>query len=259
MANWEDGSCTIEGCQDPEADNYNPDANVQVDCIYLGCTDEFANNYDPGANENDGSCIYNEAFFSINSTGGCAPFELVLYNQTSVVDNGICTWFVNGENPLISCLDSVIITLDSPGDYSVTYQYEVGEFTSEYIIEDISVFEIPDIPVISFEDGTNTLSCTNCSGSLQWYQDGEPIDVDTPVSWVPTDNAFYSLEVTNDNGCSEISEEIYVLITSIDEAEFSYSQLFPNPADGHVQLTSFQKISDVKEEWCLKSMWTVLK
>jgi hypothetical protein len=48
----------IEGCMDPSAMNYNPDATINVGCKYevLGCTDEFAFNYNPDATVDDDSC-----------------------------------------------------------------------------------------------------------------------------------------------------------------------------------------------------------
>ena len=50
LATIDDGSCeypdpAISGCLDPNAYNYNPDANVNTGCIYSGCTDITAINY----------------------------------------------------------------------------------------------------------------------------------------------------------------------------------------------------------------------
>ena len=61
-------NCTpIPGCMDPNALNYNANANVDDgSCTYkppppqptYGCTDPIANNYDPNAAIDDGSCLY---------------------------------------------------------------------------------------------------------------------------------------------------------------------------------------------------------
>mgnify|MGYP001217692656 CR=1 FL=1 len=49
----------IKGCTNPEADNYNPNANKEnYSCIITGCTDPEANNFNPNANTNDNSCVY---------------------------------------------------------------------------------------------------------------------------------------------------------------------------------------------------------
>ena len=51
----------IQGCGDPSANNYNPEANVNDgSCDYrrVGCTDPEALNYDQNAQVDDGSCVY---------------------------------------------------------------------------------------------------------------------------------------------------------------------------------------------------------
>jgi hypothetical protein len=47
----------VEGCLDKKADNYNPNATINVDCKFTGCTDKEAENYDIQANVS-GNCIY---------------------------------------------------------------------------------------------------------------------------------------------------------------------------------------------------------
>jgi len=53
----------IIGCTDPVANNYNPDATIEMgNCIYyvIGCSDINATNYDPSANydPNNNLCQY---------------------------------------------------------------------------------------------------------------------------------------------------------------------------------------------------------
>ena len=51
----------VFGCMDRQADNYNPNANVDNgSCEYLGCTDPLAINYDETANVDDGTCVYED-------------------------------------------------------------------------------------------------------------------------------------------------------------------------------------------------------
>jgi hypothetical protein len=55
-----DGTCgPIAGCTDPNADNYNAEAQIENGtCTYSGCTDVNAINYDYQATTDDGSCEY---------------------------------------------------------------------------------------------------------------------------------------------------------------------------------------------------------
>ena len=52
----------VVGCQDESADNYDENATDAGDCNYNGCMDPDAQNYEPGANVDDGSCTYLVSF-----------------------------------------------------------------------------------------------------------------------------------------------------------------------------------------------------
>jgi len=70
-----------EGCLDPAADNYNPNATIEDgSCLYLGCTDMTACNYDPTALDDDGTCIY----------PGCTEMSACNYNPSAGCDDGSC-------------------------------------------------------------------------------------------------------------------------------------------------------------------------
>ena len=67
-----EGVGCIAGCTDPEADNYDPEATFEVDCVFSGCTNANAINFDPDANSDDGSCIYELngiVFYDANTNG----------------------------------------------------------------------------------------------------------------------------------------------------------------------------------------------
>ena len=106
----DDGSCVpvIEGCEDVNAGNYNPDANTfcddadgdgQGDCcepVINGCTDDTACNYDSTANTDDGSC--EPPLTGFNCDGTCIDFD----------DDGVC-------DTVDSCVGTEI-SFDTDGD-----------------------------------------------------------------------------------------------------------------------------------------------
>ena len=57
-ANTFEPALRITGCTDPDADNYEPCANIDQGCAYLGCTSPKACNFDSAANTDDGSCDF---------------------------------------------------------------------------------------------------------------------------------------------------------------------------------------------------------
>ena len=69
-ANNDDGSCVATGCTYPGADNYDA-VNTAEDgsCIFSGCTDATADNYIPYANNDDGSCVFEPC------AGGDCPLD----------------------------------------------------------------------------------------------------------------------------------------------------------------------------------------
>ena len=77
------------GCTDPEANNYDPEANVDNgSCLYdvYGCTDPSALNYNPEANIEDGSCEY------VVYLAGCTDPMAINYNYQAVIDDGSCVY-----------------------------------------------------------------------------------------------------------------------------------------------------------------------
>lgn len=90
IANVElEGTCftTILGCTDPNAFNYNEEANVDdftcIDVVF-GCIDSLALNYNVLANTNDGSCI--------EIIQGCLDSEAYNYNIFANLEDGSCLY-----------------------------------------------------------------------------------------------------------------------------------------------------------------------
>lgn len=61
-ANVDDDSCEVYGCMYDYALNFNPNATYDdpeaLSCLFGGCLDAEATNYDPNADQDDGSCFY---------------------------------------------------------------------------------------------------------------------------------------------------------------------------------------------------------
>ena len=81
----------VIGCQESEADNYNPLATDSGDCIYYGCTDNSAFNYDPIATDDDGSCI--------PVLLGCTDEAALNYDANANTEDNSCYYSPGCTNP----------------------------------------------------------------------------------------------------------------------------------------------------------------
>ena len=82
----------ILGCTDPNANNYNANANIDDgSCTYpepvYGCTDPLADNYNATATVDDGSCTYPEEGELIY---GCTDPNSDFYDPLATIDDGSC-------------------------------------------------------------------------------------------------------------------------------------------------------------------------
>ena len=112
------GGDSVPGCNDPNACNYSPEADCDVNCIYvgcpqLGCTDEEACNFDDSADFEDGSCEY-------LSCGGCTIELACNYDADAGFDDGSCDF--------ITCL-VFGCTDESACNYDASAQFNDGGCT----------------------------------------------------------------------------------------------------------------------------------
>lgn len=220
IATVDDGSCYFLGCTDPTADNFDPTATIDDNsCLYYGCTDNTALNYDANANYNDGSCVFLVASLFASQTSGCAPFTLNAINQTLVYPASTCQFIISNGDTINGCSPNLIYTFNTPGTYSITYNYYYDGFLSSFTLNNIQVFALPQTPIITANPNTGMVSMTNNSAGLSynWQLNGNNI---TPANNNPnfnnqSSNYFlngnFSLTVTNANNCSATSTSLLVI------------------------------------------------
>ena len=153
-----------EGCMNPLAINYNPDAEKDDgSCLILGCTNPTMFNYDPNANTDNGGCI---PFIN-----GCTDATMFNYDPNANTDNGTCLtaqqaaigfWDVSPD-----CDD---ITVPVIGSISLNDQIpeniEVNEGTGDIIFIDLGTSQIQGNIA---SDGTIIVSPQNTNIDLMGF------------------------------------------------------------------------------------------
>jgi hypothetical protein len=91
----------------------------------------------------------------------------------------------------------------------------------------ITVNSLPAVPVIS--QSGNVLTSGAPAGN-QWYTSSQPISGATSQSYIANNSAWYSVAVTDANGCSSTSDSVYVQYTGINDIDWSTAiTVWPNP------------------------------
>ena len=247
-----DGICDeneTSGCTDPNAINYNADAEVDdgscIDAV-LGCTDENADNYNPAANSDDGSC----------SIAGCTNENASNYDPLATVDDGNCvidgctdaTSFNYSADATLddgSCLGTVNIQYDSVVVTSSTTVFNIAESTVSFSLGD-SVINSEDV-IGAFQIINNELVCVGYSNwsdediSIELAQDDvSTTEVDgyvstEPIYWIANQEntgVNYLLEVTINeaNFITDITVNANVTFGCTDPNAVNY-----NSADGVIE------------------------
>ena len=100
-----DGICNeleIGGCQDSNADNYDPLATDAGTCIYYGCTNQSACNYDSSATHDNGTCIFPTPYRDCD--GNCTETARIIINGEEV-DTKICLDIATPDTIVVACDD----------------------------------------------------------------------------------------------------------------------------------------------------------
>jgi hypothetical protein len=122
----------------------------------------------------------------------------------------------------------------APGIYTVKLFALTFGGLKDSIFKTITVYPIP---IVAITQNGNTLYLNGVFDSIQWYDSTGAIAGATAQSFTPTKNGRYWGRVTDLNGCSNISDKIYVDLTGINENNSENKvAIYPNPNSGILNL-----------------------
>lgn len=165
---------------------------------------------------------------SNNNTSVCIDNSITFSNTSS--DAVTYSWSFPGGTPSSSSSTSPSVTYDSSGVYDVIL-IAIGPGGNDTLTRTnyITVDTLPAEPTIIYSGGDLNSSITT-GVTYQWYLSNQAISGANQSSFWPQTNGFYSLEITNSNGCKSISQPYAFNSVGINESDFALNiSLYPNP------------------------------
>lgn len=208
----------------------------------LTATNEFGCSFSPQPVNAE---VQSDALFNIDIDEGCVPLLVQISPLNSLNDNAECYYDLGNSIEVPGC-ESFNFEYTVPGVYFITYHYQVGEWNSEFTVGPISVYPLPANPALSFDPGTNVMSCSNCSGvTLHWTFEDVQLP-ETNSSFTALSTGTYSLYAENEFGCLSEVVELFAEVTNVNEQTIDKGwQLWPNPANETVNIRSNAGVYDL--------------
>jgi hypothetical protein len=143
-------------------------------------------------------------------------------------------WYYN--SALVSGDSSISINSLTAGTYSLELE-AINPTCSQNITTSITINPKPLQPTVTVLGNQLTSSA---SAGNQWLLNGTIIPGANATTYTVTTNGYYSVIITDPNGCTNISDSSYINITGLNinqDPESFYLQ--PNPAENFTEITNF--------------------
>ena len=170
-------SCSKDGCTDPTATNYNPDATSDDNsCIILGCIDANAINYNPDATDDNGTCIFSNSYllngdWNITKLQYDTQIDLPIIGPQNISGEAYDAGTWSFQYPDYTCSNSLnfvteglnILGQTLPGipiDVSSDGTWELSNNDNNLLITDQTTGLISDYQILSVQDSICFLNGT---------------------------------------------------------------------------------------------------
>ncbi len=137
-------------------------------------------------------------------------------------------------------------TLDvtSAGTYHVTVTDTHGCMDQDTVTVTVNT---PVTVTLSYDTDNNRLAADYQNGTLYtWYLDGNDLTSGADAAITPSASGDYHVEVIDENGCTAVSDTLYVSLTGIHDAESHGVSIYPNPSTGKITLRFDEFMEDLQ-------------
>ena len=123
--------------------------------------------------------------------------------------------------------------------YTVTASNNCGDAFEEVVVE---VNELPSQPEITV-DGSDLVSSQ--ATDYQWHLNGQPISGANGMAYSPIATGDYSVEITDENGCTSVSENYSWIAVGVGELDFRMD-VYPVPFSTNLKIKSNKVIQSIQ-------------
>lgn len=194
--------------------------------------------------------LYQTTYYQVmNGAGNCAAISNTVtitvaplpWATLAAADSLICasdSTEIQASGNFTTCIWNTgdtgnFIYAKNAGNYWVTVT-DFSGCTAQSAHLPISVYPVPSVSVIVQGD---TLTSFNAV-AYQWYLNGNKIPGATAPVYIANQEGGYSVEITDSNGCTALSNSVEVVITSaVNLVNSSALTVYPNPASGLIYIT----------------------
>ena len=198
---------------------------LNVSSSAQGINTYFNNNLQNGSYAavytNEFGCTSDTGYYfvlEINATtsvsSGCYPLTTTFINNTSMPEGIQCEILLPGLDymPIDSTLE---FTFNDPGIFQPTLYCYSGVYSNTFILDPITVYSHPIVPVISSIFGEVSAVNNSLGYAISWDLDGNNLNVSTnSISTFINgifENGYYSATYTDVNGCASTSTPLLVI------------------------------------------------
>jgi uncharacterized repeat protein (TIGR01451 family) len=165
----------------------------------------------------------------------CSELELLDGSETAICPEGNASleisypyvesleWSINGDDA--GSGNTILFNGLEPGDYEIEL-IAANPLCSASSNASLHVWESP---TVSISENQALITATSGYESYQWYFEGEIIDGANASTLIAEESGDYAVAITDSNGCTSMSDELFVTIIGIDENQIGFIALYPNP------------------------------
>lgn len=145
------------------------------------------------------------------ATEACPGVRVVFVS--SIADN--IQWYLDGA--ILDDETEQTLEVEEEGSFQVEVTNEFGCSSLSEPVEFVRL-TAPDAPQISSDNGTafcegeETILMSSYANNNQWYLDGDPIAAADNDTYIANSTGIYTVEHTNNEGCSALSEELSITV-----------------------------------------------